>query len=102
MPDLTLPDQALQLADRVARAYAGHEQHTRNQAAAELRARADRLRSTPAVEDPLTSAFMARCHSQGGLVHSLPSHVAAVAYEAVADLLDPTRSNDEEEESRGN
>jgi hypothetical protein len=99
--DLTIPNEALPLRDLVARAVAEHELCARARAAADLRQRAERLRQAPLSEDPLASSLMAFCHSQAGLVYSHPSHVAVVAYEAVAALLaDPTRSN-EEEETRG-
>jgi hypothetical protein len=97
-PDLTLTDEAVRIARSVGVHFAKHEQHSRDRAAADLLERAARLRSTPFVDDPLTSALLASCHSQEGLVHSHPSIVAAVAYEAVAMLLagDPTKNEEEE------
>ncbi|HEY9410999.1 MAG TPA: hypothetical protein VIP77_15580 [Jiangellaceae bacterium] len=98
-PDLTLPADVFDVAEIVAREFASHEQHVLDRAAADLRARAALLRSMPSVEDELTAALMASCHTEAGRIHSAPHLVAAAACEAVAALLE-TPSN-EEEESRG-
>lgn len=75
-PDLLLPAEVVRLARSVGVHFAAHEQCVRDRAAADLLARADRLRATPHVEDPLTSALMASCHTQAGHIYSHPSHVA--------------------------
>ena len=100
-PVLRLPDDLVRVAEIVAAEYAGHAQHTLDQAAAGLRERAARLRRAPLAEDPVASALKEFCHSEAGLLHAHPSVVAAAAYEAVAALLEAPASNEKEEESRG-
>lgn len=99
MPDLTLPVDVFDVAEIVAREFAGHEQHVLDRAAADLRARAALLRSMPSAEDELTAALMASCHAEAGRIHAAPHLVAAVACEAIAALLETP--NNEKGANRG-
>ena len=88
----------MRVAAIVAEEFAGHEEHVRDRTCLELSAylakRAERLRDTPTLDDPLAWALTQRCHTQDGVVHASPSVVAATAYEVVAAVLshgDPTR-----------
>jgi hypothetical protein len=98
MPDLKLPVSLFEVARIVAEKFKEHEGHARDRAcldvSAYLQKRAERLRDTPTLDDPLAWALTQRCHTQDGVVHASPSVVAAVAYEVVAAVLslgDPTR-----------
>jgi hypothetical protein len=98
MPDLKLPVDLFNVARIVAEEFKEHEQHARDRAcldvSAYLQKRAQRLRDTQTLDDPLAWALTQSCHTQDGVVHASPSVVAAVAYEVVAAVLslgDPTR-----------
>ena len=97
-PVLRLPEDLMRVAAIVAEEFEGHERHVRDRTCLELSAylakRAERLRDTPTLDDPLAWALTQRCHTQDGVVHASPSEVAAIAYEVVAAVLslgDPTR-----------
>ena len=97
-PVLRLPLDLMKVTEIVAAEFAGHEAHVRDRTCLEvsdyLQRRAERLRDTPTLDDPLAWALTQRCHIQDGVVHASPSEVAATAYEVVAMVLslgDPTR-----------
>lgn len=97
-PVLRLPEDLMKVQEIVAAEFKGHESHVRDRTCLEvsdyLQKRAERLRDTPTLDDPLAWALTQRCHTQDGVVHASPAELAAIAYEVVAMVLslgDPTR-----------
>jgi hypothetical protein len=97
-PVLRLPEDLMKVQEIVATVFKGHEDHVRDRTCLEVSAylqqRAERLRDTQTLDDPLAWALTQSCHIQDGVVHASPSVVAATAYEVVAAVLslgDPTR-----------
>ena len=67
-----------------------HQQHTLDKVAADLRARAELIRSSHGqAPDPLADAIWERCgrHQVPSVIVDDPRTIAQVAYETVADLL---------------
>ena len=88
--DLKLPVSLMDVARIVAEEYLAHEQHTLDKVAADLRARAELIRSSHGqAPDPLADAIWERCgrHQVPAVIVDDPRTIAQVAYEAVADLL---------------
>lgn len=88
--DLKLPVSLMDVARIVAEEYLAHEQHTLDKVAADLRARAELIRSSHGqAPDPLADAIWERCgrHQVPSVIVDDPRTIAQVAYETVADLL---------------
>lgn len=97
-PVLRLPEDLMKVQEIVAAEFKGHESHVRERTCLEvsayLQGRAERLRDTPTLDDPLAWALTQRCRTRGGVVQASPAEVAAIAYEVIAMVLslgDPTR-----------
>ncbi|WP_157253138.1 hypothetical protein [Nonomuraea typhae] len=101
MPDLTLPDGLLLVAEIVAQEFAGHEQHVLDAAAKGLRSRAWAiLTSRGTNDDPLPKAIHDRLSGLPSLhVDNLPTlaaMAAVAALEAIAAELSGAGRNDPE------
>jgi hypothetical protein len=80
-PVLRLPEDLMRVAAIVAEEFKEHESHVRDRTCLELsdylQKRAERLRDTHTLDDPLAWALTQHCHTQDGVVHASPSEVAS-------------------------
>ena len=95
-PDTRFPLSYADVVTLVEEECLTHRQHTLNKVAADLRARAELIRSSHGqAPDPLADAIWNACHRDevAGVVYADPRTIVRAAYLAVADLLGQDRTD---------